>query len=110
MLSRVANSIYWMNRYIERAENYARFMSSKFNLILDMPPNEQKEQWEPLLVANADNHLFYRHFDSPARDAVLQFMSFDRRNSNFSALYHKKCRKFEIAKKSPHLRSINQII
>ncbi|MBC7568822.1 MAG: alpha-E domain-containing protein, partial [Spirosoma sp.] len=27
MLSRVANSVYWMHCYIERAENYARFMS-----------------------------------------------------------------------------------
>ncbi|HQU61096.1 MAG TPA: alpha-E domain-containing protein, partial [Saprospiraceae bacterium] len=54
MLSRVANSIYWMNRYIERAENYARFMAVNFNLILDMPPSE-KEQWEPLLIANADH-------------------------------------------------------
>ncbi|MCB0549015.1 MAG: alpha-E domain-containing protein [Phaeodactylibacter sp.] len=81
MLSRVANSIYWMNRYIERAENYARFMSVNFNLILDMPPSE-REQWEPLLVANADNHLFYQYFDNPARDAVLQFMSFDQRNPN----------------------------
>ena len=81
MLSRVANSIYWMNRYIERAENYARFMGVKFNLILDMPPSE-REQWEPLLVANADNHLFYQYFDSPGRDAVLQFMSFDLRNPN----------------------------
>ncbi|HDR46135.1 MAG TPA: hypothetical protein ENN94_00370, partial [Geoalkalibacter subterraneus] len=27
MLSRVANSIYWLNRYIERAENVARFIS-----------------------------------------------------------------------------------
>lgn len=81
MLSRVANSIYWMNRYIERAENYARFMGVNFNLVLDMPPNE-REQWEPLLVANADNHLFYQYFDSPSRDAVLQFMSFDQRNPN----------------------------
>ena len=39
MLSRVANSIYWMNRYIERADNYARFISVNFNLALDLPPN-----------------------------------------------------------------------
>jgi uncharacterized alpha-E superfamily protein len=25
MLGRVANTIYWMNRHLERAENYARF-------------------------------------------------------------------------------------
>ncbi|MCB0571396.1 MAG: alpha-E domain-containing protein [Phaeodactylibacter sp.] len=81
MLSRVANSIYWMNRYMERAENYARFIAVNFNLILDMPPSE-KEQWEPLLAVNADQKLFQQLFDSPTRDAVLQFMSFDQRNPN----------------------------
>ena len=36
MLSRVANSIYWMCRYIERAENVARFISVNLNLFLDI--------------------------------------------------------------------------
>jgi hypothetical protein len=38
MLSRVANSIYWMCRYIERAENVARFISVNLNLLLDFSP------------------------------------------------------------------------
>ncbi|WP_266367415.1 alpha-E domain-containing protein [Tellurirhabdus rosea] len=81
MLSRVANSIYWMNRYIERAENYARFMSVNFNLALDLPPNVD-EQWEPLLIATADNYLFYNHYDQPTRENVIDFMAFDKRNPN----------------------------
>lgn len=81
MLSRVANSIYWMNRYIERAENYARFMSVNFNLALDLPPNVT-QQWEPLLIATADNFLFYEYYSEPTRDNVLEFMIFDKRNPN----------------------------
>ncbi|WP_234737041.1 alpha-E domain-containing protein [Tellurirhabdus bombi] len=81
MLSRVANSIYWVNRYLERAENYARFMSVNFNLALDLPPNVD-EQWEPLLIATADNFLFYKYFDKPTRENVLNFMTFDKRNPN----------------------------
>ena len=57
MLSRVANSIYWMNRYIERVENYARFMSVNFNLTLDLPP-DINAQWEPLLIATADEYFY----------------------------------------------------
>jgi Uncharacterized protein conserved in bacteria len=34
MLSRVADSIYWLNRYIERAENVARFVDVNLNLLL----------------------------------------------------------------------------
>ena len=48
MLSRVANSIYWMNRYLERAENYARFIDANLNLTLDLPPG-MAEQLKPAL-------------------------------------------------------------
>ena len=81
MLSRVADSVYWMNRYIERAENYARFIGVNFNLALDLPPNVN-EQWEPLLIATADNFLFYQHYDEPTRENVINFMTFDKRNPN----------------------------
>lgn len=81
MLSRVANSIYWMHRYIERAENYARFMSVNFNLALDLPPNVD-QQWEPLLIATADNDLFRKYYNHPTREHVIQFMTFDKRNPN----------------------------
>ncbi|MEG4529131.1 alpha-E domain-containing protein [Microcoleus sp. D2_18a_D3] len=37
MLSGVADSIYWLNRYIERSENIAHFAQVNFNLILDSP-------------------------------------------------------------------------
>jgi uncharacterized alpha-E superfamily protein len=37
MLGRIANTIYWMNRYLERAENYARFMDVNYNLSLELP-------------------------------------------------------------------------
>ncbi len=81
MLSRVANSNYWMNRYVERAENYARFISVNFNLILDLPPRQQA-QWQPLLSALGDNQLFEANYAGPERDQVLHFMSFDRHNPN----------------------------
>ncbi len=81
MLSRVANSIYWMNRYIERADNYARFISVNFNLALDLPP-DVPEQWEPLIIATADNYIFQKHYDAPTRENVLYFMAFDIKNPN----------------------------
>ena len=36
-LSRVADAVYWMSRYIERAENVARFLDVNYNLMLDLP-------------------------------------------------------------------------
>lgn len=81
MLSRVANSLYWINRYMERAENYARFIDVNFNLILDLPP-DVPEQWEPLVITMADDKLFRKYFDKPTRENVLFFMTFDTRNPN----------------------------
>lgn len=88
MLSRVANSIYWMNRYIERVENYTRFVGVNFNLALDLPP-DVSEQWEPLLIATADNFLFYEYYEKPTKEDVIHFMTFDKRNPNsiISCLY-----------------------
>ena len=37
MLSRVAEAIYWMSRYAERAENVARFLDVSFQVMLDLP-------------------------------------------------------------------------
>jgi uncharacterized alpha-E superfamily protein len=81
MLSRVANSIYWTNRYMERVENYARFVGVNLNLALDLPPNVE-EQWDPLLVATADHNTFYNYYDRPTREDVIDFMTFDKRNPN----------------------------
>lgn len=41
MLSRVANSIYWMCRYFERAENVARFISVNLKPLIEESTNEQ---------------------------------------------------------------------
>jgi uncharacterized alpha-E superfamily protein len=46
MLSRVADSIYWLNRYIERAENVARFVDVNLNLMLDVPEAMMTQQWD----------------------------------------------------------------
>ena len=51
MLSRVADSIYWMARYVERAENIARIMDANYHMILDLPGGVG-EQWEPLVVTS----------------------------------------------------------
>jgi uncharacterized alpha-E superfamily protein len=77
MLSRVANSIYWMCRYIERAENVARFISVNLNLLLDMP-SEKGKHWEPLVMITGDQAQFEKKNSDYNRDAVIRFLTFDR--------------------------------
>ncbi|NJN28325.1 MAG: alpha-E domain-containing protein [Cyclobacteriaceae bacterium] len=81
MLSRVADTIYWMNRYIERAENYARFMDVNFNLSLEMPPNVS-EQWRPLVVTSGDWELYESLYEKVDKHKVIYFLGFDKENPN----------------------------
>ena len=81
MLSRVADSIYWMSRYIERAENVARFVSVNLILSLDFP-REDEQQWLPLVVTTGDVEPFKADYKSTAKESVLQFLTFDDNNPN----------------------------
>lgn len=81
MLSRVADSIHWMSRYIERAENIARFIDVNLNLMLDLP-HGSNQQWEPLVRTSADLPLFREHYDEPTRHNVIEFLTFDPDNPN----------------------------
>jgi len=76
MLSRVADSIYWMSRCVERAENVARFIDVNLYLMLDLPI-EIKQQWEPLVTVTGDQELFTQKCGDATRDAVMQFLTFD---------------------------------
>lgn len=81
MLSRVADSLYWMSRYIERAENVARFVDVNLQLLLDLPA-DATEQWHPLVVTSGDEDLFAERHGVATRENVVQFLTFDKENPN----------------------------
>lgn len=78
MLSRVAESVYWMNRGVERAENVARFVDVNLHLALDLPEGAQ-EQWAPLVAITGDDAFFAEHYGAVSRANVMQFLTFDAR-------------------------------
>ena len=80
MLSRVANAIYWMSRYVERAENVARFIDVNLHLALDFP--EAGAQWAPLVATTGDSKAFAERYGEASRDNVLMFLTFDRDSPN----------------------------
>ena len=51
MLSRVADNLYWMSRYIERAEGMARMIQVHQSQALEYAQNDQQLQefWQPVL-------------------------------------------------------------
>ncbi|MGH9201361.1 MAG: alpha-E domain-containing protein, partial [Vicinamibacterales bacterium] len=54
MLSRVADSLYWMSRYLERAEHTARLVNVNLNLTLDRSPADAARNWGRLLASLPD--------------------------------------------------------
>ncbi len=49
MLSRVADNLYWMSRYLERAEHIARVMEVQYNLMLEATAESEEERWRRVL-------------------------------------------------------------
>ncbi|GAB4232637.1 MAG: alpha-E domain-containing protein [Stanieria sp.] len=81
MLSRVADSIYWLNRYIERAENVARFVDVNLNLMLDLPPG-MTQQWQPLVSITGDVEQFKARYGEANAKNVIQFLTFEENYPN----------------------------
>lgn len=79
MLSRVAESIYWMARYIERAENTARYIDVSLNMSLDAPI-AFSDQWQPLISITGSLDAFQTSYPRADRDSVIQFLALDLEN------------------------------
>ncbi|WP_411875691.1 alpha-E domain-containing protein [Vulcanococcus limneticus] len=73
MLSRVADSLYWINRYVERAENISRFVEVSEAMALDCPPGSA-EPWLPLIDASGDRELFDRLYPGGGPPQVVEFL------------------------------------
>jgi uncharacterized alpha-E superfamily protein len=99
MLSRVAHSLYWMARYIERAENIARLVDVNLQLLLDMRDlNEQQliEYWLPIVQATGDESEFFKLHPHATGQAVSEFLVFTPENPN--SLFQSVCQARENAR------------
>jgi uncharacterized alpha-E superfamily protein len=79
MLSRAAESLYWMARYLERAENTARLINATQQLLLDLPPGASFG-WGALSRIVGLDKLFAQNYSSPDESSVVDFLMTSRRN------------------------------
>lgn len=80
MLSRVAENIYWLARYLERAEDTARLLSVNSHLMLDLP-RPTKLGWSEIIAITGNGSLFDEHYSHRDEASVLAFMCGDQRYS-----------------------------
>lgn len=77
MLSRVAENLYWMARYVERAEDTARLLRVTRHLMLDFP-GRATLGWSSLITITGDETLFDGRYPERDEANVLAFLCQDR--------------------------------
>ncbi len=85
MLSRVAESLFWMSRYFERAENTARFLDVNFNLLLDLNKIthvDNPNYWIALILVTSDKERFNSLYESYSAESVTDYLVFNKSNPN----------------------------
>ncbi len=82
MLSRAAESLYWMARYIERAEDLTRLLAVNFNALLDTQPEDASQGWQPLVTIAGDDALFAQAYDEVTAQSVIEFFLWHPLNPN----------------------------
>src|SRR5437773_1051326 len=79
MLSRVADSLYWMSRYIERAEHTARLIAVKLDSMVEQTPEEATASWSRVIQALTGEKTGALHSDA---FIITKKLAFDRDNEN----------------------------
>jgi uncharacterized alpha-E superfamily protein len=85
MLSRVADSLYWLSRYVERAENTARILDVNLQVTLDSERGGAEDEhidWQPILAALEDLARFNKNGRVIGAESVCDYVTFARENPN----------------------------
>lgn len=77
LLSRYAEAIYWMARYVERAENLARILDVNETFSRD---SRGWQNWRSILELYCDEARFFAAHDEATADAVIYFYTLDQNN------------------------------
>lgn len=82
ILSRVAERVYWLGRYIERTDATARLIAVNGNLLMDLPARLPLGWWPLVNIIGSEElfqELYGAHAEASERN-VCRFMSTDTRN------------------------------
>ena len=82
MISRVAESCFWLMRYLERADNTAGIIGVNLSHVLDAG-GDGAESWHPVLVVTGELPSFRERFDAEAEsdgELVQRYLTWDEKN------------------------------
>lgn len=86
MLSRTADHLFWMSRYMERAENLARLLDVTWQMSL-VPQSEEaaNQNWHAIIALNSLEEAFAKRYSTVNAENVLRFMVSDP--ENYASIY-----------------------
>ena len=90
MLSRIAESLFWMARYMERAEDTSRILDVNYHMLLEQSQQTYKLRWEPLVNISGEQERFFKLFTHATTQTVFEFLAFHEENPNSitQCIYH----------------------
>ena len=80
MLSRIADSLFWMARYVERAEDTARILDVNYHMLLEQSAAPYRLRWEPLVVMAGEQRQFQQLYTEANAQTVFEFLAFRQDN------------------------------
>jgi uncharacterized alpha-E superfamily protein len=83
LLGRTANGLYWMNRYIERAENMARLVDAGLRMALTRAQSAD-EEWKSVLLSAGAENAYAQKYSSYTAANVSDFLIRDDSNPSSS--------------------------
>ena len=79
MLSRTADHLFWMSRYIERAENLARLLDVTYQMsLVPQSLNAINQSWNAIITLNSLDETYSAKYSTVNGENVLNFMVSDR--------------------------------
>lgn len=82
MLSRIADSLFWIGRYMERGDNTARILDVNYHMLLEQPQDTYKLRWDPLIAVTGERSRFYQHHEEASAQTAFEFLGFSEHNPN----------------------------
>jgi uncharacterized alpha-E superfamily protein len=82
MLSRVAESLYWTARYVERAEDVTRLLDVNFHALLDAQVTDRGGAWQQIITLLGDEAPYKEHFDDYEASTVSDWVLWHEGNPN----------------------------
>jgi uncharacterized alpha-E superfamily protein len=89
MLSRIADSLFWMARYMDRAENTARLLDVTYHMLLEQSHQSYQLRWDAVIQITGAQDTFYKFYSEASPQNVCDFLAFreDNHDSVISCIH-----------------------